>query len=433
MFSDKLRVSSGVDHLDQVLDGLYIGDNVLLYDDVGSLAYVFCQNFIKTSEEQNKPIIYVSFDRSPKNLLQKLGPLAENQNLTILDCFTNGKGDGSEVFSKFYEKDGAQWPYQIIRINEPWKPDQIGEAIYGLHKGLKGDVRLVFESLTGMQDLWGGEDQVLKFYSRTCPQLYELDTVAYWILEKEAHSNRLKAHINQVAQVAIDLALKRGKSILTVLKAEKRNPDTLNQPIGFWTEGLSVHFENDKRATSQIDLGHRIKVLRTKQGMSQKKLAQLIGVTPSTISQIESNSIYPSLPALFKISEVLSVEVGSFFGARSTQKNRILFNKESGVDIKFPDIPKGHIAGKLLTPIGHEGKAEIYLIEIPAGKALPSHFFTDKGEEIGHVQAGELTVSLLQETHPLNIGDSIYLSTDTPSAWENTGKGVAKLLWIKIK
>ncbi|MBU0992622.1 MAG: helix-turn-helix domain-containing protein [Proteobacteria bacterium] len=432
MFSNKKRVSSGVEYLDQVLDGLFIGDNVLLYDDVGSLAYVFCQNFIKASQTQNKPLIYVSFDRSPRNLLEKLGPLAENQNLTILDCFTNGKGDGSEVFNKFYEKDGAQWPYQIIKINEPWKPDQVVEAIYGLHKGMKGDVRLVFESLTGMQDLWGGEDHILKFYSRTCPQLYELDTVAYWILEKEAHSSRLKAHINQVAQVAIDLALKRGKSILTVLKAEKRNPDTLNKPISFWTEGLSIHFESDKRVTAQIDLGHRIKGLRTKQGMSQKKLAQLIGVTPSTISQIESNSIYPSLPALFKISEVLSVDVGSFFGSRNTYRNRILFDKEGGVEIRFPDIPKGNIRGKLVTPVGYDGKAEIYMIEIPARKTLPCHFFADKGEEIGHVLSGKLKVTL-QEEYQLKPGDSIYLTTDTPSQWENMGLSVARLLWIKIK
>ena len=432
MFSTKRRISSGVSHLDQVLDGLYIGDNVLLYDDVGSLAYVFCQNFIKESQAGNRPIIYVSFDRSPRNLLEKLGRLAENQNLTILDCFTNGKGDGSEVFNKFYEKDGAQWPYQIIKVNEPWKPEVVVEAIYNLHKSMTGDVRFVFESLTGMQDLWGGEDHILKFYSRTCPQLYELDTVAYWILEKEAHSNRLKAHINQVAQVAIDLALKRGKSILTVLKAEKRLPNTLNKPISFWTEGLAVHFETDKRVTSQIELGSRIRDLRTKQGMSQKKLAQLIGVTPSTISQIESNSIYPSLPALFKMSEVLSVDVGSFFGNRGGQRQRVIFEKDSGVDIKFPDIPKEQIKGRLVTPVDQEGKTEIFFIDIPGKTTLTSHFFSHKGEEIGYVISGKLKVTL-QESFLLKPGDVLYLTTDTPSQWENCGTGVARLLWVKNK
>jgi len=106
-------VSSGVPRLDQFLGGLFLGDNVIWYDDSGSQAALFGLKLIEASEQQGKSLIYVSFDRSPKNLLDLLGPLAESQSLTILDCFTHGKGDGSQIFSKFYEKDGAQWPYQV--------------------------------------------------------------------------------------------------------------------------------------------------------------------------------------------------------------------------------------------------------------------------------------------------------------------------------
>ena len=82
MFLEKIRVSSGISTLDRILGGLYIGDNVIWYDDAGSLALPFCMNLIQTSQAQNKSIIYVSFDRSPKNLLEMLGPLARNNNLT---------------------------------------------------------------------------------------------------------------------------------------------------------------------------------------------------------------------------------------------------------------------------------------------------------------------------------------------------------------
>ena len=179
MFSEKERVSTGLIELDRRLDGLFIGDNVIWYDEAGSLAFPFTLNFIQESQNQDKPLIYVTFDRSPKTLVEELGPLAEDPQLTILDCFTHGKGDGSSVFSRFYEKDGAQWPYRIVRVNEPEKPEKVAEAIYGIHQKLTGDVRFVFESLTGMQDLWEGEESVLKFYSRTCPRLYELETIAY--------------------------------------------------------------------------------------------------------------------------------------------------------------------------------------------------------------------------------------------------------------
>jgi hypothetical protein len=64
----------------------------------------------------------------------------------------------------------------------------------------------------------------LKFYSHACPRLYELDTIAYWVMERGAHSERLRAGINQIAQVAVDLSVNRGKSALTILKADKRDP-----------------------------------------------------------------------------------------------------------------------------------------------------------------------------------------------------------------
>ena len=432
MFKKKIRVSSGVSQLDSLLGGLFIGDNVVWYDDAGSLAAGFAFNFIAESQSQKKPLIYVSFDRSPKTILEDLGPLAESQHLTIIDCFTHGKGDGSEVFSKFYEKDGAQWPYQIVKVNEPSKQDKVSESIYSLHGTMQGDVRFVFDSLTGMQNLWGTEDAILKFYSRSCPRLYELETIAYWIIEKGAHSDRLKAHINQIAQVAIDLTIKRGKSALTILKADKRKPDTLNVPTSFWNDGMDIVFETDRRRFSNVDLGVRIKALRSKQGMSQKELAGMIGVTPSTISQIESSSIYPSLPALFKIAQTLNVDVGSFFHASRDDIERVVFS-DGGREITFPELPKGSITGFRLSPADFEAKAEPYLLVIPAEKKLPAHFFVHKGEEMGFVLSGELKMEIKNASHDLKAGDVVYLTSDMPSRWETLGSESAKLFWIKIK
>ena len=45
MVFKKIKVTSGVDELDKLLDELYIGDNVVWHDDAGSLADVFCLNF----------------------------------------------------------------------------------------------------------------------------------------------------------------------------------------------------------------------------------------------------------------------------------------------------------------------------------------------------------------------------------------------------
>jgi transcriptional regulator with XRE-family HTH domain/KaiC/GvpD/RAD55 family RecA-like ATPase len=431
--TERTRIATGVNQLDRLLGGLFIGDNVLWHDDAGSLASVFCLNFIQASQTQNKPIIYVSFDRSPRNLLEKLGPLADYEPLTILDCFTYGKGDGSEVFLRFYEDNQSDYPCRVITSDEPRQVDKVMDAFYGIHGEMQGDVRFVFESLTGMQELWGGEDNLLKFYTHSCPRLYELNTIAYWILEKGAHSQRLKAQINQIAQVAIDLSVRRGKTSLTILKAENRDPDTMNKPYSYWSKDLNVMFDSEKRTTSRIDLGMRLKELRSKRGLSQTELAKLVGVTPSTISQIESNLIYPSLPALLKIADILSIDVSSFFHESAEIANRVVFPISEAVDIRFSDLPEDSIQAKLLTPLDLDPRAEPYLLEIPPKKTLPSHFFIHKGEEIGYLLNGRLQMKMQKAVHTVRSGDIIYLTTEMPSQWINPGPAVARLLWIKVK
>ena len=433
MVKEKLRVASGVGPLDRLLGGLFIGDNVVWHDDAGSLASVFCLNFIQASQAQNKPIIYVSFDRSPKNLLDMLGPLSDNTCLTILDCFSYGKGEGSEVFLKFYDELKPDRKCRIIKVEEPREVSRVMDAFYGIHGTLEGDVRFVFESLTGMQELWGGEENLIKFYSHSCPRLYDLNTIAYWILEKGAHSPKLKAQINQIAQVAIDLSVKRGTTSLTILKAEKRNLDTLNKPVNYWSKDLNVTFDEERRTRGRIDLGLRLKELRVKRGLSQTELAKLVGVTPSTISQVESNLIYPSLPALLRIAEILSVGVSTFFQEAADLRNRVIFPASEAIPIKLPDLPEGSIDAKMLTPIDFEPRAEPYLIEIPPHKSVPSHFFIHKGEEVGYVLTGKLQVKLEKAVYTANVGDVVYLTSEMPTQWKNPGNSVARLLWLKIK
>jgi transcriptional regulator with XRE-family HTH domain len=349
-----------------------------------------------------------------------------------LDCFTHGKGDGSEIFSKFYEKDGAQWPMQIVRVNEATNPEVVSDAVYNLHGTMKGDVRLVFDSLTGMQDLWGGEEAVLKFYSRACPRLYELDTIAYWVMEKGAHSERLRASINQIAQVAIELSIRRGKSALTILKADKRKPDAFNLPLAYWSQGLDVSFEMGKNRGGNIDLGSRLKQIRSRQALSQKKLAGLVGVTPSTISQIESGTIYPSIPALYKIAQVLDVAVATFFRDREKPAERIVFSG-GGTPVQFAELSKQDLIGYRLLPSDFETDTEPYLIDLPTGAKLPSHFFMHKGKEMGYVLHGSLELKIENRYHRAEVGDVIYLSSAFPTQWKNVGNGTARLLWIKMK
>jgi transcriptional regulator with XRE-family HTH domain/KaiC/GvpD/RAD55 family RecA-like ATPase len=433
LLANRPRVASGVTRLDILLGGLFIGDNVLWHDDTGSLAAVFCLNFIQISQALKKPFIYVSFDRSPKNLLDKLGPLADYPQMTILDCFTHGKGAGSKVFLKFYENGGGGFPCAVTLLDNPRDHGRFMEALYDLHATLEGDVRFVFESLTGMQALWGSEDRVLNFYTHSCPRLYELNTVAYWVIEKNAHSPRFRAQINQIAQVAIELSIKRGTTALTILKAENRQTDSHHQPHKYWVKDLTVSFDSKENIPGRINLGLRLKYFRSKRGLSQAELAKLVGVTPSTISQVESNQIYPSLPALMKLAEVLGVDITSFFQDREGGPRRVIFTAAEATEVKLPGFSEEALSARLLAPVDAELKAEPYLVEIPPRKSLPGHFFVHKGEELGYLLSGRVQVRVGKAVYSLRPGDLIYLTADLPAEWKNPSTTTARLLWIKVR
>jgi transcriptional regulator with XRE-family HTH domain/KaiC/GvpD/RAD55 family RecA-like ATPase len=426
-------VSTGIRYLDALLGGLFIGDNVIWYDDAGSLAGAFCHNFLQSSLEQKKDVIYVSFDRSPKNLLDKLGSLAANDSLILIDCFSYGKGAGSDIFLKFYEDKATPWPCRIVCVEDPRNTHNVMEIFYNVHAELKGDVRFIFESLTGMQELWQGEDQILNFYAHSCPRLYELNTVAYWLIEKRAHSSRLRAQINQIAQVVIDLSVKRGKTALTLIKAEKRHLSSPNSPYDYWAKDMQISFEAEAHPVSRIDVGSRMKELRTRQGFSQSDLARQIGVTASTISQIEGNLIYPSIPALLKLAEVLGVEVGQLFQESEQLGRKIRFTAEDATEIRYPGFPQPLLQGKRLIPLNIDAAAVPYLIEFPPGFKLQSHFFAHKGQEFGYLLSGELHLTVNSTDYTFAPGEIIYLTTGTPDRWVNPTQETACLLWIIVK
>ena len=60
-------------------------------------------------------------------------------------------------------------------------------------------------------------------------------------------------------------------------------------------------------------MGNNIKYYRLKNGFTQSKLAELIGVNQNTISEYESGKYYPAMDIAIKLSEVLNVSVNDLY------------------------------------------------------------------------------------------------------------------------
>lgn len=58
-----------------------------------------------------------------------------------------------------------------------------------------------------------------------------------------------------------------------------------------------------------IDVAREVYNLRTRKGLSQRELAELVGTTQSAIARLEGGAISPRLPTLDRIAAALGVEL----------------------------------------------------------------------------------------------------------------------------
>ena len=74
-------------------------------------------------------------------------------------------------------------------------------------------------------------------------------------------------------------------------------------------------------------LGRRVQELRKLQNIKQEQLAELIGIAPRNLSNIETGRTFPSPENLEKIAKVLGVKIKDLFDFEHQQDDIDLFSE----------------------------------------------------------------------------------------------------------
>ncbi len=175
-----------------------------------------------------------------------------------MDCFSCGKGNRDKVFLDFFralEKEGA---FEPVLMDDPSDPVRLQDALVAIGSRSRTMARYVFDSLTGMLELWGDEERVSRFFGHFCPRLYDLSTIAYWVLEKGAHSEQFLAKIRHVTQVVLDVGLSQGAGILTIRKAANRRCADVGVPRRFDVEEGRLTMAAESREGRELSLLARL-------------------------------------------------------------------------------------------------------------------------------------------------------------------------------
>jgi len=421
--------STGIEYLDRLLGGLRIGDNVVWETDAGAYVDLFVEKFARHSLVAGHNVVYVSFNRSPMTMAEKLSGLPNQGNITLLDCFTSGKGDSDTTFVRFYELVDHHREINVMRVDNPTDVPQFTKALNRVEEESGEGTRYIFDSMMGMQGLWGDEVKTYKFFTYSCPRLYDLNTVAYWILEKGTHTSSFKANLEHVTQVALEVTHTTGQLFLKVTKAEGRYSTSMFKPQKFevWDDEIVFREATEKEV---LDLGGKIKSLRLKRGLTQSELGKRIGVTASYISQLERNLVSPSIDSFILLSSELRMNPGYFFAMNRADSQRMICRKAQRQPVALPGVKGDAVKFQLLVASNDSRRMQAMLVTIEPASEFSDHFFNYKGDEFVLVLKGELELDIGSASYLLREGDSLYLDSIMPVTWRNTGETAVQAVWV---
>jgi transcriptional regulator with XRE-family HTH domain len=165
-----------------------------------------------------------------------------------------------------------------------------------------------------------------------------------------------------------------------------------------------------------VDIGARLRYIRTLHKLSQRELAKRAGVTNSAISLIESNQSNPSVGALKRILDGIPIGLAEFFAFEPVQTRKAFYRADELVEIgkgaiSFRQVGE-HLIGRSLQIL-----KERYAPGSDTGRILLVH----DGEEGGIVISGHLEVTVDGERKVLGPGDAYYFDSRRPHRFRCVG------------
>lgn len=172
-----------------------------------------------------------------------------------------------------------------------------------------------------------------------------------------------------------------------------------------------------------VDVGARLKSIRTAFGLSQRELARRAGVTNGLISLIEQNRVSPSVSSLKKVLDGLPMSLAEFFTQEQNTPPQSFFAAEDLVELGNPDVSLRLVAaqrpGRLLTVL-HERYA--------VGAATGEEMLVHRGEEAGVVVRGRIELTVGAASRVLGPGEAYYFSSQLPHRFRNVGREVCEIV-----
>ena len=171
-----------------------------------------------------------------------------------------------------------------------------------------------------------------------------------------------------------------------------------------------------------MDIGGKIKQLRTQKGLTLEELASRSELTKGFLSQLERNLTSPSIDSLDDILEALGTNLAEFF--QEDKVEQFVFREQDF----FIDERDDHTV-TWIVPNTQKNEMEPILLTLPEnGKSF--EVAPHSGEEFGYVVDGTVVLECDGKRNVLRKGETFYLHGKTFHTIKNEKKTTAHVLWV---
>ena len=155
----------------------------------------------------------------------------------------------------------------------------------------------------------------------------------------------------------------------------------------------------------------RIRQLRLERDLTQKSLADAIGVTKGYISRMENADSAPPVGTLIALAQALGVELNAFFKAEDPEVYVSVTRKK-----ERQSVARDHMAGATYEHLAlnfPNRTFETYIIKTP-GPSEYTQISQHKGQEMIFLLRGKIEFSINGNDFILEEGDSVHFNASYP-------------------
>lgn len=386
--------TTGVEVLDRLLEGVRVGDNLVLQGD-GVPLDGYAEAFA-TAMGTSVQVVWVAVSERPSR---------SGSPGIVLD-WTGNASSGQEHA-------------QVHRLAEGASAAEARRQLEQVDRDVGTGAAFVFDSLTAIQERWGAE-AALDLFLWACPRLYRRESLALWLVDRTRHEPRFLARLQEITQVVLDLSQVDGEVQAEVLAADGRPEGVVGRRVRLQVDEAGNLTAGPIGAARQR-LGGMVREQRTARGLAQAELARRIGISPSALSQVERGVRGLSAESLMRIWEALGVP----FGPHDTKLRGYRIARRGGPSATGP---APGVTGRRVVDDAEVG--QVWDLAFAPGAVGRSPVFDVKAAETVWIRRGVLDIDVGGQRETLQEGDAVVAAHATITGWTNPSSSPTEAVWF---